>query len=334
MWYLRRAMRAARTVELTGPEGLRLEEVPAPTPGPDEILVAVKATALNRADLLQTRGLYPAPPGVPADVPGLEYAGEVSAVGARVTRWRVGDRVMGLVGGGAWAERLVTHEREALAMPAGLSFTDAAAIPEAFTTAFDALVLQGGMRLGTRTLIHAVASGVGTAALQLARVLGAHAIGTGRNAQKLERAKALGLPHAVLVAKDAPRFADEVKALSPGGVDLALDLVGGDWVPETLDALAPQGTLMLVGLVAGASAEVPLRAILGKRLRVIGTTLRARPLEEKIAVARELERRVVPLFGTGALKPVVDAVLPMTEVSAALSRLASNETFGKLVLTW
>ena len=327
-------MRAARTVELTGPEGLRLEEVPAPTPGPDEILVAVKATALNRADLLQTRGLYPAPPGVPADVPGLEYAGEVSAVGARVTRWRVGDRVMGLVGGGAWAERLVTHEREALAMPAGLSFTDAAAIPEAFTTAFDALVLQGGMRLGTRTLIHAVASGVGTAALQLARVLGAHAIGTGRNAQKLERAKALGLPHAVLVAKDAPRFADEVKALSPGGVDLALDLVGGDWVPETLDALAPQGTLMLVGLVAGASAEVPLRAILGKRLRVIGTTLRARPLEEKIAVARELERRVVPLFGTGALKPVVDAVLPMTEVSAALSRLASNETFGKLVLTW
>jgi NADPH:quinone reductase-like Zn-dependent oxidoreductase len=241
---------------------------------------------------------------------------------------------MGLVGGGAWAERLVTHEREALAMPAGLSFTDAAAIPEAFTTAFDALVLQGGMRLGTRTLIHAVASGVGTAALQLARVLGAHAIGTGRNAQKLERAKALGLPHAVLVAKDAPRFADEVKALSPGGVDLALDLVGGDWVPETLDALAPQGTLMLVGLVAGASAEVPLRAILGKRLRVIGTTLRARPLEEKIAVARELERRVVPLFGTGALKPVVDAVLPMTEVSAALSRLASNETFGKLVLTW
>lgn len=327
-------MRAARTVELSGPEGLRIEDVPSPVPGPDEIRVKVKATALNRADLLQTMGLYPAPPGVPADIPGLEYSGEVAAVGARVTRWKAGDRVMGLVAGGAWAEELVTHERETLAMPAGLSFSDAAAIPEAFTTAWDALVLQGGMGVGSKVLIHAVASGVGTAALQLARVFGAHAIGTGRNAQKLERAKALGLPHAVLVSKDAPGFAAEVKKLSGGGVDVVLDLVGGDWVPETIDALAPKGTLMLVGLVAGASAEVPLRTVLGKRLRVIGTTLRARPLEEKIAVAREFEKRVVPLFGTGALKPIVDAVLPMTELQPALARLASNDTFGKLVLTW
>jgi NADPH2:quinone reductase len=326
-------MRAARTVELSGPAGLRIEEVPAPSPGPDELLVRVKATALNRADLLQTLGLYPAPPGVPADIPGLEYAGEVAAVGSRATRWKVGDRVMGLVAGGAWAEQLVTHEREALAVPAGLSFSDAAAIPEAFTTAWDALVLQGGMTVGSRVLIHAVASGVGTAALQLCRAFGAHAIGTGRNAAKLERAKALGLPHAVLVGQDGT-FADAVKAHAPGGVDVVLDLVGGDWVPQSLDALAPRGTLMLVGLVAGASAELPLRTILGKRLRVQGTTLRARGLEEKIAVAREFEKRVVPLFASGQLKPVVDAVLPMSELQPALARLASNDTFGKLVLTW
>lgn len=320
-------------MELSGPVGLRVEEVPAPIPGPDEILVRVKATALNRADLLQTMGLYPAPAGVPADIPGLEYAGEVAAVGARVSRWKTGDRVMGLVAGGAWAEQLVTHEREALAIPPGLSFSDAAAIPEAFTTSWDALVLQGGMGVGSKVLIHAVASGVGTAALQLCRAFGALAIGTGRNAAKLERAKALGLPHAVLVGKDA-QFADAVKQHAPGGVDVVLDLVGGDWVPQSLDALAPRGTLMLVGLVAGASADVPLRTVLGKRLRVQGTTLRARPLEEKIAVAREFERRVLPLFTSGALRPVIDAVLPMTELEPALARLASNDTFGKLVLTW
>lgn len=327
-------MRAARTVSLTGPEGLRIEDVPSPAPGPDEVRVRVKATALNRADLLQTMGLYPAPAGVPADIPGLEYAGEVAAVGARVTRWKVGDRVMGLVAGGAWAEELVTHEREALAIPDGLSFADAAAIPEAFTTAWDALVLQGGLRVGSTALIHAVASGVGTAALQLVHAFGARAIGTGRNAQKLERAKALGLEHAILVSKDAPAFAAEVKRRCGGGVDVVLDLVGGDWLPESLDALAPQGTLMLVGLVAGASAEVPLRTVLGKRLTVKGTTLRARALEEKIAVARAFERQVVPLFASGRLKPVVDAVLPMTELQPALARLAANDTFGKLVLTW
>lgn len=325
-------MRAARTVELSGPEGLRIEDVPSPVPGPDEIRVKVKATALNRADLLQTMGLYPAPPGVPADIPGLEYSGEVVQVGARVTRWKTGDRVMGLVGGGAWAEELTTHEREALAIPAGLSFSDAAAIPEAFTTAWDALALQGRMTVGSQVLIHAVTSGVGTAAIQLCKAFGAHAIGTGRNEKKLERAKSLGLPQALLVK--GPPFADEVKSASGGGVDLVLDLVGGDWVPETLDAMKPGGTLMLVGLVAGASADVPLRTVLGKRLRIQGTTLRARSLEEKISVAREFEKRVAPLFSSGQLKPVIDALLPMTGLQGALARLASNDTFGKLVLTW
>ncbi len=326
-------MKAAISVNAEGPEGVRFKDVAAPTPGPDEILVQVRATALNRADLLQTMGLYPAPAGVPADIPGLEYAGEVIGRGARVTRWKVGDRVMGLVAGGAWAEQLVTHEREAIAMPENLSFADAAALPEAFSTAFDALVLQAGVSVGSEVLIHAVASGVGTAALQVCALFGAKVIGTGRNAQKLERAATLGLERSVLVKDGA--FAARVKQLTAGrGVDVALDLVGGNWVPETIDALAPKGTLMLVGLVAGGTAEVPLRSVLAKRLRVIGTALRSRTLEEKIVVARAFEQRLAPAFAHGQLKPVIDAVVPMQELPAALARLAANDSFGKLVLTW
>lgn len=326
-------MQAAISVNAEGPEGLRFVEVASPHFGPDEIRVKVKATALNRADLLQTMGLYPAPPGVPDDIPGLEYAGEVIAVGSRVQRWKTGDRVMGLVAGGAWAEELVTHEREAIALPPGMSFSDAAAIPEAFATAFDALVLQGGMSLNSEVLIHAVASGVGTAALQLCKVFGARAIGTGRNEKKLARAAELGLTRSILV-KDGV-FSARVKQFTDGrGCDLALDLVGGDWFAETIDAMAPRGTVMLVGLVAGASAEVPLRSVLAKRVRIQGTTLRSRSLEEKIAVARAFEQRVVPSFISGQLAPVVDAVLPMAELEPALQRLAGNDTFGKLVLTW
>ncbi|MFZ5439791.1 MAG: NAD(P)H-quinone oxidoreductase [Myxococcota bacterium] len=326
-------MKAAISVNGEGPQGVTFSDVASPTPGPDEVRVRVRATALNRADLLQTMGLYPAPPGVPAEIPGLEYAGEIDAVGARVTRWKIGDRVMGLVAGGAWAEQLVTHEREAMAMPAGMSFADAAALPEAFATAFDALVLQGGMGVGSQVLIHAVASGVGTAALQLCRLFGARAIGTGRSSSKLERVMKMGLPDVVLVQDG--KFAARVKHLTAGrGVDVALDLVGGDWVPETVDSLAQKGTLMLVGLVAGASAEVPLRSVLGKRARIIGTTLRARPLEEKIVVARAFEQRLLPAFERGALQPVVDAVFPMLELKTALTRLAANDSFGKFVLTW
>jgi putative PIG3 family NAD(P)H quinone oxidoreductase len=316
-----------------GPEGVRFAEVAAPEPGPDEVRVKVKATALNRADLLQTMGMYPAPPGAPTDIPGLEYAGEVDAVGARVRRWKAGDRVMGLVGGGAWAEQLVAHEREVIAMPEGMSFSDAAALPEAFATAFDALVLQGGMTIGTEVLVHAIASGVGTAALQLGKLYGARVVGTGRNQAKLDRAVKLGLERPVLVSEG--HFSAKVKQLTAGrGVDLALDLVGGDWFAETVDAMAPRGTIMLVGLVAGVSAEVPLRSVLTKRLQLIGTVMRARTLEEKIVVARAFEQRLVPAFASGALKPVIDAVLPMADLRSALQRMAANDSFGKLVLTW
>ncbi len=328
-------MHVFRTTGAGGPEVLSLEERPDLSPGPSELLVRVRATALNRADLLQLRGGYAPPPDVPQDVPGLEYAGEVLAVGPRVRRFRPGDRVMGLVGGGAWAEQLTVHEREALPMPEGMDFTDAAALPEAYLTAFDALVLQGGLRTGETVLVHAVASGVGSAAALLCRAMGVGVVGTGRNATKLERAREWGVERTVLVDGTPPRFAEAVRQATGGrGVDLALDLVGGDYLPETLEALAPQGRVMLVGLVAGSRTQVNLGLLLMKRLRLTGTVLRSRPLEEKIALAHAAERHLLPLFHSGALKPVIDAVVPMRDIRDALARMASNETVGKLVLRW
>jgi NADPH2:quinone reductase len=307
-----------------------MEDVAPPACGPDEVRIGVRATALNRADLLQSYGRYPAPPGAPADIPGLEYAGEIIELGTRVTKWKRGASVMGLVGGGAWAEQVVAHEREVAPMPVGFTFAQAAALPEAFLTAWDALVTQGCTGTGSRVLIHAVASGVGTAAAQICRVLGARAVGTGRNPDKLTRAQALGLEATVLLREG---FAREVAAVV-GGADVVLDLVGGEWLGETIDALASRGTVLLVGLVAGASAQVPLAKLLGKRARLIGTTMRARPLEEKIAAAQVFARTLVPLFEGRRLEPVIDAVLPMHDLVPALHRLESNQTFGKLVVTW
>lgn len=327
-------MRAMRSHELSGPRGLRLEEVPSPTCGPDEVKVRVIASALNRADLLQTKGLYPAPQGAPSDVPGLEYAGEVAAVGARVSRWKQGDRVMGLVGGGAWAEELVAHEREVVPAPSSLGWTDVAAIPEAFLTAWDALVVQAGAGMGSRVLIHAVASGVGTAAVQLCQVLGARVVGTGRSPDKLSRVRAVGPVETVLVKKETITFAREVVAAFGGrGADVALDLVGGEWLPETISTMAPGGRLMLIGLVAGATAQVPLGPVLAKRLTIRGTVMRSRPLEEKILAARQLEG-LVPLFDQSRLKPVVDRVVTMADAAEALERLGANDSFGKIVLRW
>jgi len=240
---------------------------------------------------------------------------------------------MGLVGGGAWAEQLTVHEREALPMPEGMGFTDAAALPEVYLTAFDALVLQGGMRPGETALVHAVASGVGSAAALLCRAMGVRVVGTGRNAKKLERAREWGVERTVLVDGTPPRFAEAVRGATGGrGADVALELVGGDYVPETLEALAPQGRAMLVGLVAGNKTQLNLGLILMKRLRITGTVLRSRPLEEKIALAQAAERHLLPLFRSGALKPVIDAVVPMTDLRDALTRMASNETVGKLIV--
>lgn len=328
-------MRAVRIEQPGSARGLRLVEMEEPVPGPGEILVDVHATALNRADYLQIIGRYPPPPGTPPDLPGMEYAGTVRANGLRAVRFRPGDRVMGLVPGAAFAERLVTHEREAMPVPEPVSLTEAAAIPEAFDTAFDALVLQGRLGAGERVLVHAVASGVGTAALQIAHAGGATVLGTGRDASKLERAAAVGPFTAVTVARDTPRFAERVLELTGGaGVDLVLDLVGGRYVAESLACLAPRGRMMLVGTVDGVKAELDLRLAFARRAQITATVLRSRSLEEKMSLARAVERHVLPLFARGTHRPVVDQVLPVEQVTEAFEHLAADRNVGKIVLAW
>ncbi|MFO0747935.1 MAG: NAD(P)H-quinone oxidoreductase [Myxococcota bacterium] len=308
-----------------GPEVLALNDVPEPAYGPWDVLVEVRASAVNRADLMQRRGVYPAPHGAPSNVPGLEVAGVVAAAGAHVTRWRPGDRVMAIVGGGGNADRVALHEREAMRIPAGLDFAQAAAIPEVFMTAYDAIVLQGGLASGQWLAVNAVGSGVGTAAVQLAAALGARSIGSARDASKVERAKALGLDRGGTDLAATAR-AEQIEA------SVLLDLVGGPGLAAALGVLRSQGTAVLVGLVGGAKCELVLPLILQRRLRIIGTVMRARPLEEKIAIARLFEDRVVPLFESGRLRPVVERVFPLAEIVAAHALVESNQTFGKVVL--
>jgi putative PIG3 family NAD(P)H quinone oxidoreductase len=324
-------MRAVVIREPGGPEVLEPREIPSPEPGPGQIRVRVALTALNRADLLQRAGFYPAPPGSPRDIPGLEYSGHVDAVGAGVTRWREGDPVLGLVGGGSYAEQLVVHEREAVALPTGLGLRDAAAIPEAFVTAYDALVVRGRLGPGDTALIHAAASGVGSAAVQIAAALGARVIGTTRSETKRKALEQFG-PHPWLVVLEG-RFADQVKQATAGrGADVVLELVGGAYVPESLASCAPRGRLVLVGLTGGASASLDLGLVLRQRLEIHGTVLRSRPLEEKIEAALLLERRLLPLFSLGRLSPVIDREFPLEQAAEAHRYLATNASVGKVLL--
>jgi putative PIG3 family NAD(P)H quinone oxidoreductase len=316
-----------------GPEVLELRDVATPEPGRGEVRVRVRASAVNRADLIQRAGGYPAPPDAPPDIPGLEFAGEVDAVGEGVSDVAAGDRVFGLSGGGAYAEAIVVHARTVTRVPDGTSFTDAAAVPEVFITAWDAMVLQAELRASESVLIHAAGSGVGTAAVQIARVLGARAIGTARTRDKLERARALGLDEAIAV-EGGGGFADAVLAATGGrGADVVLELVGGPYLAEDLRCTAARGRIVLIGLMAGARAELDLGRLLSRRLRVIGTVLRGRPLEEKIAAVQALGRNLVPLFERGALRPAVDRVFPLAEAAAAHAYVASNAGFGKVVLS-
>lgn len=306
---------------------LDLVERPDPVPGEGQLLVRVHAAGLNRADLAQRAGRYPAPPGWPADVPGLEYAGEVVGLGPGATYFGVGERVMGLVGGGAMAELLVVHQREAMSIPAGMSWTDAAAIPEAFLTAWDAMVRQGKARGGERVLVHAIGSGVGTAASQLAPLLSLTLIGTSRTAEKLDRCRALGMTHGVL--STAPDWADQIG----DPVDVVIDTLGGEIFTASLGLLAPRGRLVVLGLLAGRAAEqFDLGLVLRQRLTIVGTAMRSRGAEERGALIEQFTREVLPHFGRGALRPIVDAVMPMTEAVAAYELLASNRTFGKVVI--
>lgn len=325
-------MKAVVITGTGGPEALEVREVPTPEARGDQVRVRVRACGLNRADLMQARGHYPAPAGVPADIPGLEFAGEIDALGPDVVGpLKVGDRVFGIVGGGGQAEYVVSHERMVVPIPANLDFEQAAAVPEVFLTAHDALETQGGARGGERVLVHAVGSGVGSAAVQLAHALGCTVLGTSRTPAKLEQARELGLDVAIDPTRED--FAEAARRATGGrGVDLVIDFLGAPALESNIAALATRGRLVLVGLLGGGSGSIDLRVLLRKRISLVGTTLRARPLEEKIAVTQRFAARVVPWLERGLVRPVVDRVFALDDVRAAQARLESNLGFGKVIL--
>jgi NADPH:quinone reductase len=328
-------MKAAVITSFGGPEVLQIQERPDPKPGEREVLIRVRASGINRADLLQRMGKYPPPAGVPKDIPGLEFAGEVMALGPQATKWRPGQRVFAITGGGAQAELVVSHENLLAEVPDRLTWDQAGAVPEVFITAHDALS-QAGVTAGERVLIHAVGSGVGLAAAQLCRAIGAVPYGTSRTSDKIERAKEFGLEDGYVTseAQALDKLGDWAKEVTGGsGFHAVLDLNGGPYFPASLKALGLKGRIVLIGSVAGATAEVDLRQIFGKRLHIIGTVLRARPLEEKAMATAGFARDVVPLLASGKLKPVIDAVYPLPEIAAAYHKVESNTTFGKVVLT-
>jgi NADPH2:quinone reductase len=316
-------------------EGGRLviEDRPVPEPAADQVLVRVSGAGINRADLLQRAGRYPAPPGVPADIPGLEFAGTVEAVGSAVAHPGPGDRVMGIVAGGGQAEYVAVAAAHCARVPDTLDLVGAGGIPEAYITAHDAMVVQGGLMAGRRVLVHAIASGVGTAALQLARCLGATVAGTSRSKDKLDRAAELGLDHPILAPSgfDPAALAAEITAAA-GPIDVTVDLLGGPYLGVDVAAAAPRGRIVIVGLIAGARAELDMGALLAKRLVVRGTVLRSRPSGEKADATHLFEGQVMPLLGRGALRPVIDAVVPLAEAERGYDLVAADRTFGKVVL--
>ena len=327
-------MRAVVITRFGGPEVLEIRDVPQPQPGPDEVLVHVRSTALNRADLLQRLGQYPAPPGATQNIPGLEFAGEVAELGANANRWQTGNRVMGITGGGAHAEFVTAHQDALAAVPPNFEWPAAGAVPEVFMTAHDALK-QAAFKAGENVLVHAVGSGVGLAATQLVRALGGRAFGTSRTPDKIERAKPFGLESGFAVPEPSSltglsAFAQNVTG--GGGFEIVLDLNGGPYFAASLEAMAMRGRMILIGGVAGGKANVDLHQILRKRLHIVGTVMRARSLQEKIATTTAFEEEVVPLLAERSIQPVIDSVFPLEKIQDAHRRLESNETFGKVVL--
>jgi NADPH2:quinone reductase len=299
-----------------------IEQHPDPVPGDGEVLVRVRAAGLNGADMMQRRGLYPAPPGSPQDIPGMELAGEVHALGpSAVPRFAVGDRVMAIVGGGAQAELVVVHERQLMPVPAVLDWPEAGGLPEVFTTAHDAVFTQGELRSGERLLVHGGAGGVGTAAIQLAKAAGARVTATVRREESRAEVAALG---AEVIAPEG--FTEH------GPFDVILELVGAPNLADDLNALGIGGRICVIGVSAGVKAELNLLALMGKRARIHGSTLRARPLEEKALVARRLEHEVLPLFDTGQLAVPVAETFPLEQAAVAYDRFAAGGKLGKIVL--
>jgi NADPH:quinone reductase len=299
-----------------------IEEHPDPVPSAGEVLVRVHAAGLNGADMMQRRGLYPAPPGSPQDIPGMEFAGEIAALGAGAERFAVGDRVMAVVGGGAQAELVTVNERQLMPVPESLDWTQAGGLPEVFTTAHDALLDQAQLRSGERLLVHGGAGGVGTAAIQLGTAIGARVTASVRNEQLRAQVAALG---AEVIAPEG--FAEH------GPFDVILELVGGPNMAENLQALATRGRITVIGVSAGAKSELNLLALMGKRARIYGSTLRARPAEEKAITARHLEHEVLPLFDSGKLSVPIAQAFPLGDAAAAYESFAAGGKLGKIVLT-
>ena len=301
---------------------LRVDERPDPEPATNELLVRVRAAGLNGADMLQRKGAYPAPPGSPPDIPGLELAGEVASRGPGVERFEEGDRVMAIVGGGGQAELATLHERAAMPVPEGLDWPEAGGLPEVFTTAHDALFTQAALRPGERLLVHGAAGGVGSAAIQMASAAGARVTASVRNEDLRGEVEKLG------AAVIEPEGFEE-----RGPFDVVLELVGAPNLAGNLQALATGGRIVVIGVGAGPKAEINLLALMGKRATLRGSTLRARPLEEKALAMRAVEREVLPLFGTGALRVPVAASYPLDEVEQAYERFEAGAKLGKVVLT-
>jgi len=324
-------MRAVVLRSHGGPDVLQFEDVASPVIGEQDILVTVAGTALNRADLLQRMGFYPNPFPSGPEIPGLEFAGTVAAIGEKVTAWSIGDRVMGITSGGAYAEQLSIHERQAMAVPSGMSLHDAAGIPEVFITAWDALVVQGGLTSGRWAMVHAGASGVGTAAIQICKAIGARIVVT-CSGGKVEACRALGAD--VVVDYGTQDFVAEVATATAGaGVDVILDVIGGDYVERNIASLAVKGHIIQVGVMAGKPVPLNIGLLLGKRASITGTVLRARPLEEKIAISQRFASEMLPLFSTGQLKPVIDSVYAFADIASAHEYMATNGNVGKIVIT-
>lgn len=327
-------MKVVEIVRHGDPDVLQLGKRPDPKPGPGEVEVRVLYSGVNRADLLQRRGQYPAPRGFSSDIPGLEYAGVIESLGKDCGLRAVGERVMGVLGGGGYAERVVVSERETIGVPEGMAMEAAGAVPEVFMTAWDALFRQAGLRSGEVVLIHAVGSGVGTAGLQLARTVGALTIGTSRTREKLRRAKEMGLDEGVLAACEGDWAQQVAGRLDGQRVDVVLDLVGATYLEGNLQLLASGARWMIVGVPSGSIGLVDLRQLMVRRASLIGTVLRARPPEEKAILAREFERTVIPLFASGHLAPVLDRVFPASDAAEAHRYVEGNNTFGTIVLSW
>ncbi len=325
-------MKAVYIAGFGSTEGIEIRDVPEPArPETSQVLVKVKAVGLNRADLLQVAGKYPPPPGYSPNIPGLEFAGEVVDVGPDVAAWNPGDRVFGIVAGESQAEYLLTDETLLARVPENLSFTAASAVPEAFITALDAVVTLGNLGEGDDLLIHAVGSGVGLAALQIAKARGATVTGTSRTAEKLDRCKAFGLDHAIVTTGND--FAEQVKKRTGGkGADVILDLVGAAYFENNLASLALRGRLVLVGLTSGNTSEFNLGALMYKRAQIIGTVLRARTTEEKALATRLFADEVLPLITSGIVTANVDSVFAVEDVIQAYNYLRSNDGFGKVVI--